>query len=306
MIVSGKIYEFYPLTAADKALNVWGTAAGRHVNVNLYTADHSSTQRWRAVEQCPGVFVLHSMADERYVLDRYRGASAPQNANLYTEAATEADRRDQQLRFTVCGTADGREICTIALAADGRRLCIVDGGSGSKNGRTAASTGNVYFGSGSEQLQKWLVVPAEDEELTVGVRPCGLQYASASYTAPLNPFARGQCTWHAWGRAREAAGKTLTFDIAVGRHGGAWFDHVTNAAAKAAQPVKGRMAVASWSRGPYGHVAFVERFDGKYVWFTEANADGKGTVDAADGVVKKRTPGQMKYYAGRLNGYLIL
>ena len=66
------------------------------------------------------------------------------------------------------------------------------------------------------------------------------------------------------------------------------------------------MAVASWSRGPYGHVAFVERFDGKYVWFTEANADGKGTVDAADGVVKKRTLGQMKYYAGRLNGYLIL
>ncbi len=98
--------SFVPLTNTTKALNMWGSTAGNNVNVNLYTADGSDTQRWRVETVTEGsagssTYLLHCMANENYVLDRYRGSSAPQNADIYTRGTTTADLNDQIVTFTM-------------------------------------------------------------------------------------------------------------------------------------------------------------------------------------------------------------
>lgn len=315
MLEDGHLYEFVPLAAPGKALNMWGYTAQNNVNVNLYTADHSDTQRWRA-RRAQGGWLLHCAADERYVLDRYRGLAAAQNANIYKEGQTAALLADQLLDITACGEQEGRAVCHIALAAGGRRLCAVDGSNGTGTGKSAAGRGNVWFApAGTDTaLCRWAVLPVGEKggqpdgmPLTEGARPADLDYGAAHYAAPDNTFPVGQCTWHTWGRVREATGKALTFDIPHGKNGNMWYAHVTNAAGRSTvAPAAGRQAVMCWANGSYGHVAFVEKFDGVYIWLTEANYNGDGRVGADDGIVIKRTLAAAKARAGNFQGFLLL
>ncbi len=318
MIVNNGIYEFHPLAATGKALNMWGSAAGQNVNVNLYTSDHSNTQKWRAVTQTDapagtGTFLLHCMANESYVLDRYRGSSALNNADIYTKGTTAADLNDQIVKFTLCGTEGSNQVYYISLASDGKRLSIVDGNNGNGTGKTSTSTGNVYFGGSNDALQKWVAVPANggggtSGSLTEGVRPSNLNYSSTNYASGTNPFPSGQCTWHVWGRVREVLGKDITFDITTGRNGNAWYEHVTNALGKStAEPTVGRHAIICWGNGTYGHVAFVEKYDGTNVWLTEANYDQNDAVNSSDGIVVKCTlAGAKSHVKSGFQGFLLL
>lgn len=91
-----------------------------------------------------------------------------------------------------------------------------------------------------------------------------------------NPFAVGQCTWLAWSRFYQVYG----FDS--GARG--------NGKTNAAEIVKAHPDLFQLSSTPsagavfsmekntlypeYGHVGFVEAFDGKYIWISEGNVNG--------------------------------
>lgn len=76
-----------------------------------------------------------------------------------------------------------------------------------------------------------------------------------------NPFRNywGQCTWYAWGRAYEKTG------VQLGYRGNAktW----TSGAVSTPRA----NSVAVWTGGTYGHVAFVEKYDGTNIYISEAN-----------------------------------
>lgn len=88
----------------------------------------------------------------------------------------------------------------------------------------------------------------------------GVNLDSACYSAS-NPFKgyRGQCTWYAWGRAFEKTGTQL------GYRGNAktW----TSGAVSTPRA----NSVVVWTGGKYGHVAFVEAYDGTNIYISEAN-----------------------------------
>lgn len=88
----------------------------------------------------------------------------------------------------------------------------------------------------------------------------GVNLDSACYSTS-NPFKdyRGQCTWYAWGRAFEKTGTQL------GYRGNAktW----TSGAVSTPRA----NSVVVWTGGKYGHVAFVEAYDGTNIYISEAN-----------------------------------
>lgn len=136
----------------------------------------------------------------------------------------------------------------------------------------------------------------------------GMDLSSVNYTS-LNPFYPnyyGQCTWYAWGRTREAMIANITFSSTTGRSGGRWYDLVTNAKRKTSTPAVGERGVIVWDHDDGGHVAFMEKYDGTYVWFSESNANKDGQVNT----VKKKTLADTKKYCngqsnGRFVGFLI-
>lgn len=98
----------------------------------------------------------------------------------------------------------------------------------------------------------------------------------SSFLLPNNPFSVGQCTWLAWSRFYQVYG----FDS--GARG--------NGKTNAAEIVKAHPDLFQLSSTPsagavfsmekntlypeYGHVGFVEAFDGKYIWISEGNVFG--------------------------------
>ena len=100
---------------------------------------------------------------------------------------------------------------------------------------------------------------------------------SAAYSANGgNPFARGQCTWYAWGRVKEITGKNVNFSRDWGRDAKNWPSLITNGVKKSV-PESGCVMVNT--SGQYGHVAVVERVEslpnGDYrIFYSEANNDG--------------------------------
>lgn len=88
----------------------------------------------------------------------------------------------------------------------------------------------------------------------------GVDLNSACYSTS-NPFRDywGQCTWYAWGRAYEKTG------IQLGYRGNA----KTWTSGTVSTPRANSVAV--WTGGQYGHVAFVEAYDGTNIYISEAN-----------------------------------
>ncbi len=158
MVDSG-VYEFINKDFG-KALNMWGEKAADGVNVNLYAPDHSGTQRWRLVPQGNGTYKLACMADERFVLDRWRIEPNKNNADIYTSGKDKADNDDQTFKFTEIFTSDdGHQVVRIQLASDDYYLSAVDGENGTGEGRSTSSPGNVYFNADQKMDgQVWLAV----------------------------------------------------------------------------------------------------------------------------------------------------
>lgn len=130
-------------------------------------------------------------------------------------------------------------------------------------------------------------------------------FKNVGYHRPINPFDQWQsdwyeCTRYAWGRAYERTGLKLAFSRNTDRHGGKWMDLVTNAL-KGQEPRN--LAIAVFSYGTYGHVAFVEQVDNLYVHISEANWTNKGRYDG----VKKLTRDSIKKRGNyTLIGYIYL
>lgn len=95
--------------------------------------------------------------------------------------------------------------------------------------------------------------------------------AIRQYRRREKPLERGQCTWFAFERAREA-GWTIEFDKPYGRHARAWWEKVTNGE-RGSEPRPGAiMVLDAWPGNPYGHVGYVERVESASVWHvTHAN-----------------------------------
>lgn len=94
---------------------------------------------------------------------------------------------------------------------------------------------------------------------------------SGYHASSGNPFAWGQCTWFAWGRAYEHCGAAIAFSQSSGRNANRWLDMVNNQIIVRDPNQPREHAIAVWSGGDFGHVAFVEEVSGSTITFTEAN-----------------------------------
>ena len=147
----GEVYLFYN-PQGEKALNIYGDYPRSGLNVCSYTADYSRTQWWTLKNCGNGKYKLACAADTSLVLDRYRGSSALNNADLSTDAS--ADDNDQFIEIEE--VAGEPNVYRIKLASENLYLTAVDTNNGTGSGKTSTSSGNVYFAaSGASAYQKW-------------------------------------------------------------------------------------------------------------------------------------------------------
>ena len=98
-------------------------------------------------------------------------------------------------------------------------------------------------------------------------------------------FAKGKCTWYAWGRFHEVHKKKIKFKQKLGLDAKLWPELVVNCKVDAKLAEK---SIAISESGLYGHLIFIEHIDSSTVYYTEANADGNGLYDRGVDCVLKR------------------
>lgn len=134
-----------------------------------------------------------------------------------------------------------------------------------------------------------------------------------AYDSSRNPFAMsnwyGQCTWYAWGRAYEVTGKSLP----CRGNANSWYDVARdNGWSVGSAPAEN--AIAVWSKGAVGHVAYVESVDGDWVTISESNVnpwtlDHKYSLEEGMYYYYGKNPyssAQMRSLHGNLIGYIYL
>lgn len=98
-------------------------------------------------------------------------------------------------------------------------------------------------------------------------------------------FAKGQCTWYAWGRFREVHKKKIRFKRKMGVDAKLWPELIVNCKVDSQLTEK---SIAVSESGRYGHLIFIEHIEGSTIYYTEANGDGNGLYDRGiDCVLKK-------------------
>lgn len=98
-------------------------------------------------------------------------------------------------------------------------------------------------------------------------------------------FAKGQCTWYAWGRFKEVHNKKIRFKARLGLDAKLWPELIVNCRVDDKLSEK---SVAVSTIGRYGHLIFIEHVEDGVVYYTEANGDGNGLYDrGVDCVLKK-------------------
>lgn len=305
----GKTYRF-KCFGTSKRLNLYSSGtASNGMNVVLYTPDDTREQQWLYSNGR-----LYIKTNTAFCLDRFTGSAAPDNADIYT--ASSADANEQLIVFEeVSGYTNCVKIRLTHKVNDKYYyLTAYNTQNGTGSGKSKTSAGNVFWRTAiTSDLQMWTFEEVEETAtgglgngtLTEGQRPSTLNYSGGCYTR----FDAGQCTWHAFGRAKEVTGKTIEFSMPDGLHGKYWWQYVTNCS-KSSTPVSNSIAV--WDDGgKWGHVGYVEKVSGSTVYLTEANwpvADH--ALDAEDGKVRIRTVEQMKKRGAsnqyELLGYLVL
>lgn len=134
-------------------------------------------------------------------------------------------------------------------------------------------------------------------------------FAHKAYHKPINAFDQWEkdwyeCTRYASGRTGEKTGCMLTFSRNVNRHGGEWYD-ILLGFSKGSEPKA--LSLASWKKGTYGHVAFVEKVEKKadgtvYITYSEANRNLKGKYNGMTTLDFET----FKSRYGRFNGFVYL
>ena len=305
----GNTYRFEnKADTRGRSMNVYSPNAGTAPslsNVCLWTPSNTDTEQQWVLKEYSGKYYLTPKSNGGVALDIYTGSASGQkniNAHLYARSST------SYIQIASAGSG----YITMKSTSNGKYLTANQNNNGTSSGRTANSTGNVYWYSKlTDGSQEWLPVlisgsdpDPEPGTLTPGVRPSTLNYYSGHYSR----FSQGQCTWHAYGRSHEVTGKTIQYSQEYGLHAQFWWDYVTNCT-KSSIPRANSLAI--WSYGSYGHVAYVEKVSGDSVYFTEANwSTPNNALDAEDGKVQVLTKDGMKLRGRnsqyKLLGYLVL
>lgn len=98
-------------------------------------------------------------------------------------------------------------------------------------------------------------------------------------------FAKGQCTWYAWGRFKEVHSKKIRFKGKLGLDAKLWPELIVNCRVDDKLTEK---SVAVSTMGRYGHLIFIEHVEDGVAYYTEANGDGNGLYNrGVDCVLKK-------------------
>lgn len=310
----GKIYTFTCMVFPDKKLNLYGSAA-KGKNVVLWESDGSVEQQWKY--DLSGK--LLTMRDTSYALDRYAALGTQyNNADVWPNDPDEDANQILTFEETTFPNTVKIRLASTNLYLQANIGKEEDDGNGKGSQNSTTSPGNVYWDvSVGEDNELWVFseVATQSEQgngngtLIVGSRPSTLNYNSDCYG---RRFDEGQCTWHAFGRAIEVTGKTITFSASYGLHAKTWWNYVTNCT-KGSTPRANSIAV--WDDGgAYGHVAYVEKvFDDGTVYYTEANWKGTlNVLDAEDGKVRQKSTSAMATRTTsngtvyRLLGYLYL
>lgn len=162
--LSEGVYIFESVYGSPKKLNLYfnGSVANGQ-NVILYTADGSLEQQWRYKNNR-----LYNRLDVRYVLDRYVGSSAYNNADIWAEDTTQYGT-DQRLVVTLeSGSSD---IVTIKLENENTYLTVANTvGNGTNSGKSSSSTGNVYWKPTTTitDKQRWKAISISENDYTQG------------------------------------------------------------------------------------------------------------------------------------------
>jgi len=93
----------------------------------------------------------------------------------------------------------------------------------------------------------------------------------ATYSSgnPFQPF-NGNCTWYAWGRAREILGYAPNLQTS-GANANQWWQNNINRVGYAYGQTPKLGAIACWNVGGYGHVAVVEKIEADGITFSESH-----------------------------------
>lgn len=111
-----------------------------------------------------------------------------------------------------------------------------------------------------------------DHKQTIGSNDTLANLQSSSYTL-LNPYTRsglmGQCTWYVWGRANEVLGVNLASNMG---NANSWLNSATALGYKTgSKPSQNSIMVLGSANSQYGHVAYVEAWDGVNITYSEGN-----------------------------------
>lgn len=98
-------------------------------------------------------------------------------------------------------------------------------------------------------------------------------------------FAKGQCTWYAWGRFREIHNKKIRFKAKTGLDAKLWPELIVNC--KIDNNLN-EQCVAVSLVGRYGHLVFIEKIQNGFVYYTEANGDVNGIYNSGVDCVLRR------------------
>lgn len=117
-----------------------------------------------------------------------------------------------------------------------------------------------------EMSKEIMSITAENNEGTKGSSLDIEMNVESSFYQNGNPFTlsgyRGQCTWYCWGRAMEVAGVEMPLGNAQ-----TWYAASTLSKGQ----VPSVNAVAVFAGGTYGHVVFIEAYDGETITYSEGN-----------------------------------
>ena len=98
-------------------------------------------------------------------------------------------------------------------------------------------------------------------------------------------FAKGQCTWYAWGRFHEVHHKRIRFKAKAGLDAKLWPELVVNC--KIDNNLT-EQCVAVSLLGRYGHLVFIEHIHNGFIYYTEANGDANGIYNHGVDCVLRR------------------
>lgn len=108
-------------------------------------------------------------------------------------------------------------------------------------------------------------------------------------------FAKGQCTWYAWGRFKEVHHKSLRFKAKLDIDAKLWPTLITNCKITHKPSAK---AIAVSTQGPLGHLIFIEYIHGNTVYYTDANGDGNNHYDRGEDCKLKKTTLDSEFMKG--------